>query len=98
MQLLRALPWSVGNHAQAGNGGVRLGLRLFLVRTCDPNTRSLPVDLNVLFAAAMGDGDHDPDADQNRESDQCPDCANPLQHTQFPKGGHDSADHHDETN
>jgi len=30
---------------------------------------SLPVNLNVLFAAAMGYGDHNADTDQNRNSD-----------------------------
>jgi hypothetical protein len=33
---------------------------------------SLVVDLNVVFAAAIGDRDHDPDADQYRDSDQSP--------------------------
>jgi hypothetical protein len=28
-----------------------------------PSSRSLPVDLNIFFTAAMGDGDHDADAD-----------------------------------
>jgi hypothetical protein len=61
-------------------------------------TISLPVDLDVFFAAAMGDGNHDADADQNRDSDQCPGGADPLQHTQLPESGHDSANQDDETN
>jgi hypothetical protein len=31
--------------------------------------RSLPIDLDVFFAAAMRDRDHDADADQYRDSD-----------------------------
>ena len=40
-------------------------------RSAPPISRriSLPVDLDVFLAAAMGNRDHDADTDQNRDSD-----------------------------
>jgi len=49
--------------------------------------RSLPLDLDILFAAAMGDGEHDANTDQDRDSNQSPRGADALQDTQFPERG-----------
>jgi hypothetical protein len=53
--------------------------------------RSLPVDLDVFFAAAIGDRNHDAEADHDRDSDQSPRDADALQNTQFPERGQDAA-------
>jgi hypothetical protein len=43
--------------------------------------RSFPVNLDIFFAAAMRDGDHDSDANQNRDTNQCPGGADVLRDT-----------------
>jgi hypothetical protein len=60
--------------------------------------RSLPVDLDIFFAAAMGDGNHDANADQDRDSDQNPRRANVLQNTQFPERRQKTTHQDDKTN
>jgi hypothetical protein len=43
------------------------------------------VDFDVFLFAAVGDGDHDADAGQYDDSDQCPDNTNAGQYFQFPE-------------
>jgi hypothetical protein len=68
---------------------------------CRPRARlnrSLPVDLDIFFAAAMRDGNHDANADQDRDSDQSPRGANVLQNTQFPERRQKTTHQDDKTN
>src|ERR1700676_3447245 len=61
------------------------------------SNRSLPVDLDVFFAAAVGDRDHDADADHDRDTDQSPRGADALQNTQFPERGQETTNQDNET-
>jgi hypothetical protein len=56
------------------------------------------VDFDVFLFAAVGDGDHDAEADQYDESDQCPGNADVGQNSQFPKRGQNTNDEYDITN
>ena len=50
MQLPRGLPWSVGNNARAGNGGVLADSAVFLVR---PAGRT-HLEVEVLYMPGKG--------------------------------------------
>jgi hypothetical protein len=58
----------------------------------------LPLYLDVFFGTAIGDRDHDPNADRDRDADQSPRRADAGQDAQFPKRGHDAAQQNDESN
>jgi hypothetical protein len=62
------------------------------------SNRSLPVDLDVFFAAAIGDRDHDAKADHDHDSDHSPRCADTLQNTQFPERGQQASNQDNKTN
>src|ERR1700733_2460478 len=59
--------------------------------------RSVQVDLDVFFSAAVGARDHDAEADHDRDSDQSPRDADALQNTHFPERGQDAANQDSET-
>jgi hypothetical protein len=56
------------------------------------SNESLGINLNIVFAAAIGHGDHDSNADQYRKSDQGPCGANAFQNTELPERGHEATD------
>ena len=72
---------------------VRVALR-FLPCT----NRLLVVDFDVFLDAAIGDRDHDAKADRDRDSDQCPRCADSFQNTHFPERGQNAASQENKTN
>jgi len=49
--------------------------------------RSLPVDFDIVFAAATGNCEHDANADCDNYSDQCPCHTDAGQNTHFPERG-----------
>jgi hypothetical protein len=49
--------------------------------------RSLPVDFDILFAAAIGDSDHDANTDHDHNSDHGPCRADGGENAQFPERG-----------
>ncbi|HEY3076446.1 MAG TPA: hypothetical protein VGJ74_14840 [Burkholderiales bacterium] len=60
--------------------------------------RLLPVDLDIFFGPAVGDRDHDPQADQDRDANHYPGCVDVLQDAQFPESSENATDQDDEPN
>src|SRR5580698_8310124 len=60
--------------------------------------RLLAVDLNVFFDAAIADGDHDADAQRDRQPNQRPSRADACQDSQLPQRRHQAGQEDDESN
>jgi hypothetical protein len=58
----------------------------------------LPLDLDVFFGAAIGDCDHDPNADRDHDADQGPRRADAGQDAQFPKRRQKATQQDDKSN
>src|SRR5687768_359242 len=57
----------------------------------------LPVNLDVLFRAAIGDGDHYPDASQDYDANHDPGSLDILQNAQLPECGENATDEQDKS-
>jgi hypothetical protein len=57
----------------------------------------LPINLDVLFRAAVADRNHDPEPDSNGDPDEGPCRADPLQHSQLPKRGQNATQQDDKS-
>jgi hypothetical protein len=95
------------SHRMYGLPGEKTSDRTLKRRRCSPGKRllalprsngSLPVDLDIFFAAAVGNGDHDANPNQDRDPDQSPRSPDALQNTHFPECGQKAAYQDDETN
>ena len=59
-------------------------------------SRSVPIDLDVLLAAAVRHGNHDAEADDDDDTDHGPRGADIGQDAQLPQGGQHAASQNDE--